>query len=189
MPQSKDQKKRIDCSANDGTYKAHYLASQSSKNIFEWRVKRSSKSGNCTIRVSTDGENFSPLLPVGKTIDKFSCGRKTGYESMQYNFPKSLVAEKGAVVQLEFETEYGTIVQCADIIVQREEKFQNVKCDPKCKNGGVCQNGVCKCGKMFTGDNCEEKIDASGSFSFIMFIFMVALVAAGVALLYQKDKF
>jgi hypothetical protein len=39
---------------------------------------------------------------------------------------------------LEFETEYGTIVQCADIIVQKEEKFTNVKCDPKCKNGGVC---------------------------------------------------
>ena len=75
------------------------------------------------------------------------------------------------------------------MIVQREQKFTNVKCDPKCKNGGVCQNGVCKCGKMFTGDYCEEKIDASGSFSFIMFIFMVALVAAGIGLLYQRDKF
>lgn len=90
---------------------------------------------------------------------------------------------------MEFETEYGTIVQCADIIVQKEEKFTNVKCDPKCKNGGVCQNGVCKCGKMYSGDFCEEKVDASGSFSFIMFIFMVALVAAGIGLLYQRDKF
>jgi hypothetical protein len=61
-------------------------------------VKRTSKTGNCTIRVSTDGENFNPIVPLNKAVDKFPCGRKIGYESMQFNFPKTLIAEKGAIV-------------------------------------------------------------------------------------------
>lgn len=104
-----------------------------------------------------DGENYIPLIPHGHKNFKFPCGRKSGYEQVQYNFPKTIVAEHGAVLQLEFETDFGTVVQCADMIVQRAHQFQPSKCDPPCKNGGVCQNGICKCGKMFTGDNCEEK--------------------------------
>ena len=41
---------------------------------------------------------------------------------------------------------------------------------------------------MFTGEYCEEKVDASGSFSFLMFLFMVALVAAGIGLLVMRDR-
>lgn len=157
IPQSKLQKERINCPMNDGSYKAHYLTTQGSKNYFEWRIKRSSKQGNCTIRVSTDGMNYVPLTPDGRTAFKFPCGRKPGYESTKFTLPKSIVSESGAVVQLEFETDYGTIVQCADMIVQQYHDFQPQVCDPACKNGGVCLNGVCKCGKMYAGDFCEEK--------------------------------
>ena len=65
IPQAKPKTERIDCPANDGNYKAHFLTVQSSKNYFEWRVKRSSKTGNCTVRVSLDGENYSPITPHG----------------------------------------------------------------------------------------------------------------------------
>jgi hypothetical protein len=33
--------------------------------------------------------------------------------------PKSIVSETGAVMQLELENEFGVIIQCSDIIVQR----------------------------------------------------------------------
>ena len=57
---------------------------------------------------------------------------------------------------MEFETEFGTVVQCSDMIVQAQHNFVLQKCDPKCENGGVCQNGECVCGKNFEGDHCEE---------------------------------
>ena len=74
------------------------------------------------------------------------------------------------------------------MIVQKAVEFRPQHCDPSCKNGGVCQNGVCRCGQMFTGAECEERVDASGSFSFLMFLFMVALVAAGIGLLVMRDR-
>lgn len=69
------------------------------------------------MRVSLDGESYTPLVPFGKTTFKFPCGRKAGYESVMYQLPKTIVSEHGAVIQFEFETEKGVIVQCADIIV------------------------------------------------------------------------
>ena len=125
--------------------------------MFQWRVKRSSPNGNCTIRVSIDAYNFVPLIPDGQTNFKFPCGRKAGYESAKYTLPKNVVADKGGLIQLEFETELGTIVQCADIIVQRLQPFMVQKCDPACQNGGVCTNGICRCGKMYSGDSCETR--------------------------------
>ena len=158
IPQAKSEVKRINCPMSDGTQKAHFLTTQGSKNAFEWRIKRSAKNGNCTVRVSVDGLNYQPLTPDGKTKFKFACGRKAGYESTRFTLPKNLVSESGAaVVQLELETEFGTIVQCSDMIIQPYHDFVPQVCDPACKNGGVCLNGVCKCGKMYEGDYCEEK--------------------------------
>lgn len=95
---------------NDGTYKAHYLTTQLSKNHFEWRVKRSAVDGNCTVRMTVDGTNYQPLTPVKKNHFKFPCGRKVGYEQVEFKLPKNMVAEDGGVLQLEFETVYGTVV-------------------------------------------------------------------------------
>jgi len=105
-----------------------------------------------------------------------------------YALPKNIVADHGAVMQFEFETEKGTIVQCADIIVQRYHSFTNVKCDPTCMNGGVCSAGVCKCGKMYEGDSCEIKLDADGSYTFILYIFIIAMFGLGIGLLLFRDK-
>jgi len=110
IPQSKLERERINCPMNDGSFKSHYLTTQGSKNYFEWRIKRSAKNGNCTVRVSTDGLNYMPLTPEGRTNFKFPCAHKAGYESTKFTLPKSIVAETGAVVQLEIETDYGTVV-------------------------------------------------------------------------------
>lgn len=158
IPQSLNQTRRINCAANDGTYKAHFLTTQGSKNTFVVRTKRSSKVANCTVRVSTDGDNFVPVTPLGHKYFKFPCARKPGYEQIEFRLPKALIAEKGAVVQFEVDTKYGTVVQCADIIVQRLKSImQTQKCEPHCKNGGVCLNGECVCGKAFSGQYCEER--------------------------------
>ena len=42
---------------------------------------------------------------------------------------------------------------------------------------------------MFTGPYCEDRIESSGSGSMFLFIFLVALVIAGIVLLRQRDKF
>jgi hypothetical protein len=40
---------------------------------------------------------------------------------------------------------------------------------------------------MFTGNICETKIEASGSLSLLLFIFVIGLGITGIALLWQRD--
>jgi hypothetical protein len=54
-------------------------------------------------------------MPEGVNQQRFPCGRHYGYESGKFKFPRGLInrneyAEGEALLQLEFETEYGTIV-------------------------------------------------------------------------------
>ena len=42
---------------------------------------------------------------------------------------------------------------------------------------------------MYDGDYCEIKLDADGSYTFILYIFIVAMFVAGILLLLQRDKF
>jgi hypothetical protein len=48
--------------------------------------------------MTVDGVNYQPLTPLKKTKFKFPCGRKVGYETIEYKLPKSMVAEDGGVV-------------------------------------------------------------------------------------------
>jgi len=41
---------------------------------------------------------------------------------------------------------------------------------------------------MYYGDSCEFKSVASGAFSFLLFIFVIALIIAGVGLLMARNK-
>ena len=47
------------------------------------------------MRVSTDGESYSPLVPHGHNYFKFPCGRRAGYESVMYQLPKNIVSDVG----------------------------------------------------------------------------------------------
>lgn len=118
-------------------------------------MKRATKEGFCQIRLSSDGVGFQPLTPVGKAGYRFPCGRAYGFESAEYVLPKKFVNERGAVLQFEFEHELGSVVQCGDIIIQKFHNFVPQVCEPRCQNGGVCSNGVCKCSKLYTGESCE----------------------------------
>lgn len=189
VPQARNPAKRKNCGANADS-KAHFLTTQGSKNYIQWRTKRVAKEGNCTIKVSNDAKTYLPITPVGMKSNFFPCGRKVGYEAVQIKLPKQMVSsDKGAdfiILQFEMYSFLGTIVQCSDMIVEKARSFHNEKCDPQCKNGGVCQEGKCKCGSMFYGDFCEHKGGSSGAFSLLIFIFVIALVAAAVGLLYAR---
>lgn len=105
--------------------KSHYLTMQNSKNYFQWRVKRKAKNGNCTVKISADGQSYFDVLPVGSKQKMFPCGRNTGYESKLLRLPKQVVSHENALVVAQFEmmTFLGTIVQCADMIVQPNTNF------------------------------------------------------------------
>jgi hypothetical protein len=64
----------------------------------------------------------------------FPCGRKAGYEAVQVKFPRQMVSsDKGAdfiILQFEMYTYLGTIVQCADMLIEKVTNFHNEKCDP-----------------------------------------------------------
>lgn len=103
--------------------------------------------------------------------------------------PKSIVSDKEPVVmQMEFETEFGTIVQCSDMIVQRLVPFHPMKCSPACKNGGVCNNGECICSKMFSGDQCETKIKSSSSMSTLLIILIIITLLASFFIMKETMK-
>lgn len=143
--------------------------------------------------MSADGHIFTPITPVGQKTAWFSCGRKSGYENVLVKLPKNMVTKDPnsdyVILQFEMYTSFGPIVQCADLIIQKQNaNFANQKCDPHCKNGGVCKQGKCHCGEMFYGDSCEFKSAASGAFSMLLFIFVVAMIIAGVALLFAGKK-
>lgn len=42
---------------------------------------------------------------------------------------------------------------------------------------------------MYEGESCEIKLEASGAYTTILYIFIVAMFAAGILLLLQRDKF
>lgn len=92
------------------------------------------------------------------------------------------------IMQFEMYTYMGTIVQCTDMIVEKVHNFHAEKCDPQCKNGGVCQEAKCKCGSQFYGEACEHRGGSGGAFSLLIFIFVIALVAAAVGLLYARHN-
>ena len=45
------------------------------------------------MRVSIDGLSYVPLTPKGKKNFKFPCGRKAGYEQVEFTLPKLIVGD------------------------------------------------------------------------------------------------
>ena len=67
-----------------------------------------------------------------------------------FKFPKTSCSP--CVLQWIFETDAGTLYQCADIaLINKESSY----CDGKCQHdGGVCKNGKCVCRTGFKGEYC-----------------------------------
>lgn len=65
---------------------------------------------------------------MGTKNPYFQCGRKTGYEYVSIKLPKDMVAkfpnQDYVILQFEMYTSFGPIVQCADMIIQKNTGFQ-----------------------------------------------------------------
>lgn len=63
---------------------------------------------------------------------------------------------------------------CSDLqIIDKEIE----ECAGKCQNGGVCQNGDCKCRKGYSGSYCQYKDVDSSPILYYMMVFLVIIVA------------
>ncbi len=99
------------------------------------------------------------------------------FEGKEFKFPKTMNCES-CILQLTWETEKGALHQCADLII--EEKVQVEDCGGNCLNGGVCQNGECKCRSNYSGQFCQYKESAGGSgllWYFLVFAVLILIIA------------
>lgn len=70
---------------------------------------------------------YQQVAPVGSKTNTFPCGRSVGYESVIIKLPKNMVTNDNndfVVMQFEMQTQYGVIIQCSDLIVQKTYGFQ-----------------------------------------------------------------
>ena len=74
------------------------------------------------------------------------------------------------------------------MIIQKSHPFVPQVCDPVCMNGGVCSNGLCKCGKQYEGEQCEIRLNSSSTVGTLLWIFIFALMIAGIVILYQNAQ-
>lgn len=62
---------------------------------------------------------------------------------------------------------------CADVqIIDKEIE----ECAGKCQNGGICQNGECKCRKNYSGLYCQFKETDSSPILYYIMVFLVIIV-------------
>lgn len=68
----------------------HYLARSASKNYVQWRVYHPASIGTCIVRLGTNDDKIYTLIPKdgsGSSDGSFPCGRESGYEGKDFNFP------------------------------------------------------------------------------------------------------
>ena len=144
---------------------SHLLAEPGSLNPISWKIDMPDETGTCTIRMSNEGDfgDFITLMPTDGSADEngiFPCGREMIYsETKDVIFPEYNCYE--CTLQWIWFTSTGTYYQCAD--VQITDTYV-ASCFGKCRNGGVCSEGICKCPEGFRGDYCQKSGEAA-SFS------------------------
>jgi hypothetical protein len=73
---------------------------------------------------------------------------------------------------------------CSDVTILDKEVEE---CAGKCMNGGVCQNGNCKCRKGYSGSFCQYK-DTDASPILYYFMVFIVIIAIIVGLFYGAIK-
>ena len=74
----------------------HWIGSQGSRNLFQWRTLKGHHSANCTLRIASDAETseYKLLRPLDDSADfdgKFPCGRKAGFDGKEIKLPLDLI--------------------------------------------------------------------------------------------------
>ena len=76
--------------------------------------------------------------------------------------------------------------------------LEAMECEGQCLNGGVCNNGVCQCGKKYSGSVCQFEMEeeersldldqGSGVFTFYLLLLVLIIVIGGTAFYVLKGK-
>lgn len=168
----------------------HFATTPGSRNFIAWNVKHPAPNGTCIVRLGmgADEADFKVLLPLDRSgvNGSFPCGREeTNLEGKEFKFPRNFTCD-ACTLQLEWTIGYDSknhpIQQhrCAEVQVIEKEVEE---CVGKCKNGGVCMNGECKCRKGYSGSYCQT-LDSDSSalgtvlFYFALFLVIIALIVA-----------
>ena len=155
--------------------KADTLLKEGGKFHYVWETVVPISNGNCSVKISPriqENLNFTTLHPLDTkyTYDgKFECGRNKGFESKEFQLPKNFECD-GCTLQFKWETEYGDIYSCSDIMINGDVIGQ---CLGKCLNGGNCFNGKCLCPEGFSGEFCES---SGGSSNILKYLGILALI-------------
>ena len=159
--------------------KSHLLSEPGSLNPISWMVKSADGDGICQIRLSdgTDDGDYTVLHPTDGSADEdgnFPCGRDIAYsETKTVVFPDFFCDE--CTLQWIFKTQSGSLYQCADVQIT---DLQQSNCYGRCKNGGVCSNGICKCLAEYTGTYCQKEVNPEESSIWINFVVLVVVILA-----------
>ena len=169
---------------------ANTLTTKGSSINFIWEILVPENSGNCTVKISKglqDNEDFQLLKPIDGEINSdgsFICGREKGFEHKEFALPEDYECD-GCTLQWKWETSYGDIYSCSDIIINGGNLN---KCMGKCLNGGTCFNGNCLCADGFSGEFCED-VEGKTSLTWLWFIlFLIFLGACGYLIYKYWDK-
>ena len=155
--------------------KADTLLKEGGKFHYVWETVVPISNGNCTVKISPriqENINLTTLHPLDTkyTYDgRFECGRNKGFESKEFQLPKNFECD-GCTLQFKWETEYGDVYSCSDIMINGDVIGQ---CLGKCLNGGNCFNGKCLCPDGFSGEFCEN---SKGGGNVLKYLGILALI-------------
>lgn len=89
-------------------------------------------------------------------------------------------------MQFKWETEYGDVYSCSDIIINWDFIGQYLG---KFLNDGNCFNGKCLYAKGFSGDFCENKKGSSNAFKYLWILTLIDVLSGlGYLLVSNFDK-
>ena len=171
--------------------KSHLLSEPGSINPIAWKIT-SPSSGKCMVKISynSDFSSFQILSPNDNSTDEngwFSCGSEAGHFTKNYIFPSEYTCEK-CTLQWIWQTNNTFYYQCIDIEIQ---EGTGSSCEGKCKNGGYCVGGICKCPQEWVGTHCEHSSTAEPVHVlrlFIIFILLLAIVCLLGGLIYLRNR-
>lgn len=144
--------------------KSKYLAQPGEKTNVQWIIQNPVSGGRCKVKLSRghpdDIASYHSLPVAGHGYDSrtgsFECGEPNkSIEEAVVQLPIDTVCDECTLQWIYEAPKYGSLFQCSDIsiIAGKEGKV----CNGECKNGGVCQDGLCYCAAGYFGEYCTHR--------------------------------
>jgi hypothetical protein len=132
---------------------------------------------NCSLKVfpQADPSKYIQVLSQPGDLQSFPCSRTVGIEHHSFQVPSKFVCSF-CTLQLLVQGNIGSRFACADILVN----VGKIQC--RCKNKGICIDGICQCPVGITGEFCEISENREGLWP-VIFRFLLMTLALGVIFL------